>query len=160
MNEHLLGLARRISDELNELEQVVERVQQGWNRIRQSGDDLYLDGVALNLHGFYSGLERIFERIATGIDGNLPQGANWHQVLLKQMEVERLDIRPAVISKETREALDGYRGFRHIVRNIYTFRFDATKMQYLVEEILMVFAQVRKELLAFVKFLEQSIQMP
>lgn len=159
MNEQILRLAQRISDELNELEQVVERIQQGWHQTQQSGDDLYLDGVALNLHGFYSGLERIFERIATTIDRKLPQEANWHQVLLKQMEAEVSSVRPAVISNGTREALDGYRGFRHIVRNIYAFRFEATKMQELVEEVPMVFEQVRAELLAFAAFLEQSVLM-
>ncbi|MBM3237855.1 hypothetical protein FJZ31_16320 [Candidatus Poribacteria bacterium] len=157
MNERLFRLAQRVSNELNELEQVVGRIQQGWYRTQQSGDDLYLDGVALNLHGFYSGLERIFERIATTIDESLPQGANWHQVLLKQMETEISHVRPAVISEATCKALDGYRGFRHIVRNIYTFRFDVTKMQKLLEEVPLVFAQVRAELLAFAAFLETSV---
>lgn len=159
MNERLLRLAQRISDELNDLEQVVERIQEGWHRTQQSGDNLYLDGVALNLHGFYTGLERLFERIATTIDGTLPQGANWHQVLLEQMEAERPGVRPSVISEETHQALDGYRGFRHIVRNIYTFRFDAAKMQQLVEDVPTIFARVRVELLAFVVFLEQSLRM-
>jgi len=118
MSERLKGLAQRISDELNDLERVVGRVREGWRRTQQSDDDLYLDGVALNLHGFYNGLERLFKRIATTIDGNLPQGENWHQVLLKQMETEVPGVRPAVISDETYQVLDGYRGFRHIVRNI------------------------------------------
>ncbi len=157
MSTRLRRLAQRISDELNNLERVVRRAQEGWHRTQQSGDDLYLDGVALNLHGFYSGLERLFERIATTIDGNLPQGANWHQVLLMQMETEMPGVRPAVISEEIHQALDGYHGFRHIVRNIYTFRFDAAKMQQLVEDAPTVFAQVRAELLAFLAFLEQSL---
>jgi hypothetical protein len=37
---------------------VVDRAQEGWHRASTSSDDLYLDGVALNLHGFYAGLER------------------------------------------------------------------------------------------------------
>jgi len=47
-----------------------------------------LDGVALNLHGFYAGLERLFELIAAIVDGTVPQGANWHQILLEQMATE------------------------------------------------------------------------
>ena len=156
MSERLERLAQRISGELNDLARVVERVREGWLRTQQSDDDLYLDGVALNLHGFYNGLERLFERIATTIDGSLPQGENWHQVLLKQMETEIPGVRPAVISNETYQALDGYRGFRHIVRNIYTFRFNIAKMRRLVEDVPMVFSRVRTELLAFAAFLEQS----
>ena len=54
----------------------------------------------------------------------MPQGFNWHQVLLEQMTNEIPDIRPAVISEVTYEALDEYRGFRHVVRNIYAFQLD------------------------------------
>ena len=125
----------------------------GW-----SSDDLYLDGVALNLHGFYAGLERLFELIAATVDGTVPQGANWHQTLLEQMATEVPRVRPAVISDETRAALDEYRGFRHIVRNVYTFRFDSMKVHRLVEGAPVVFSQVRVELLAFADFLEQRAQ--
>ena len=155
MNERLLELAHRISDELSELQRVVQRAQDGWRRAQQSSDDFYLDSVALNLHGFYAGLERLFELIATAIDGTLPQGVNWHQVLLEQMAAEVPGVRPAVISDRTHKALDEYRGFRHVVRHVYTFRFDAAKVQRLVEEASAIFEQVRLELQAFATFLEQ-----
>jgi hypothetical protein len=44
------------------------------------------------------------------------------------MTTEILPLRPAVISDETREALDEYRGFRHVVHNVYTFKFDPLKV--------------------------------
>lgn len=155
MNERLLELAHRISDELSELQRVVQRAQDGWRRAQQSSDDFYLDSVALNLHGFYAGLERLFELIATAIDGTLPQGVNWHQVLLEQMAAEVPGVRPAVISDRAHKALGEYRGFRHVVRHVYTFQFDAAKVQRLVEEAPTVFGQVRLELQAFATFLEQ-----
>lgn len=158
MSERLLGLAERIRSELAELERLVERTQEGWLRAHQSGDDLYLDSVAMNLHGFYAGLERLFELIATAIDGAMPRGANWHQVLLHHMATEAPSMRPAVISEGTRDALDEYRGFRHIVRHVYTFKFDPVKVQPLVEHMLPVFMQVRSELLAFTEFLEKRGQ--
>jgi len=65
-------------------------------------------------------------------------------------------VRPAVISDATRQALDEYRGFRHVVRNVYTFRFDPVKIERLVENAAAVFAQVRGELLAFASFVEQQ----
>ncbi len=135
---------------------MVERAQEGWRRAQRSGDDLYLDSAALNLHGFYAGLERLFALIASVVDGTRPQGANWHQVLLEQMAAEISDVRPAVISEETRDALEPYRGFRHIVRHVYTFKFDPAKVQQLAEEAPMVFARARVELLAFADFLEQT----
>jgi hypothetical protein len=158
VSEQLLRLARRIRNELDELRQVLDRVHEGWRRAQQSSDDFYLDGVALNLHGFYAGLERLFELIAAIVDGTVPQGANWHQVLLDQMSAESPPARPAVISDEVRQALDEYRGFRHIVRNVYTFKFDPAKMGRLVEGAPGMFSQVRAELLAFADFLEQRGQ--
>jgi hypothetical protein len=156
MNEQLLRLSRRIRGELDELKRVIARAQEGWNRAQRSSDDFYLDGVALNLHGFYAGLERLFEMIAAIVDGAVPQGANWHQVLLEQMSADSPPMRPAVISDKTREALDEYRGFRHIVRNVYTFKFDPVKMQRLVQGLPGVFSQARAELSAFADFLERQ----
>lgn len=155
MNERLLRVARRIRDEFDELARVIERTQEGWRRAQRSADDFYLDSVALNLHGFYAGLERLFELIAATVDGTVPRGANWHQVLLDQVAAEVPHVRPAVISDETRQALAQYRGFRHIVRNVYTFKFDPLKVQKLVEEAPQVFSRVRVELLAFADFLEE-----
>jgi len=63
-----------------------------------------------------------------------------------------------VISEKTRESLDEYRGFRHVVRHVYTFQFDVSKMKRLVENAPTVFRQVRSELLAFTSFIEQRVQ--
>ena len=155
MNSQLHQLAGRIRDQLAEIEQVKQRVESGWQRAQQSNDDYYLDGVALNLHGFYSGLERIFELIAIRVDNTKPTGENWHQALLVQMTTEVPDVRPAVISALTRSQLDEYRGFRHVVRNVYTFKFDLAKVEKLVINLQTSLVQVRAELLAFADFLEQ-----
>ena len=127
MNERLSHLAMRIRAELSELERVSQRVAEGWNHALRNADDYYLDGVALNLHGCYGGLERIFELIAAVIDGAKPKGENWHQALLAQMTEEVPGVRPAVISQATFERLDAYRGFRHVVRNVYSYNFEPAK---------------------------------
>jgi len=156
VSDRLLRLAERIRSECQDLGHVVERAQAGWRRAERSTDDLYLDSVALNLHGFYAGLERMFELIATTVDGQMPAGEQWHQLLLEQMASEIGSVRPAVISDVTRQALEEYRGFRHVVRNVYTFRFDPAKMQRLVEGAPGVFAQAQAELLAFAGFVERQ----
>jgi hypothetical protein len=125
-------LAVRIRSELKDVARVLQRMEEGWARARCSSDDYYLDGVALNLHGFYGGLERLFERIAVLVDDARPVGPDWHQTLLHQMAQEIPGVRPAVISESTREKLDAYRAFRHVARNIYTFNLDAAKLRDLV----------------------------
>ena len=157
-NEQFLKLAERIRDEFIDLDRLAERVQAGWHQAQSSGDDLYLDSVALNLHGFYQGIERLFEMIATLVDGAMPQGAAWYQILLQQMAADVPRTRPPVISEETRVVLDEYRGFRHIVRHVYTFKFDPAKIQRLAEGAPAVLIQVRQELLDFANFLDQLAQ--
>jgi len=95
---------------LPEIEDTLRRATEGVRRAKKTGDDYYLDGVALNLHSFYSGTERIFELIAANVDDILPKGENWHQELLKQMAEEITEVRPAAISDSVRLDLDEYRG--------------------------------------------------
>jgi len=156
MSSRLSHLATRIRSDLGELEDVLDRAKAGWIRANRSGDTYYLDGVALNLHGFYSGLERLFESIAVSVDGIRPAGENWHQELLKQMAKETPQVRPAAISESSYTKLNEYRGFRHVVRNVYTTNFDPVKIKKLVEEAPGLFNKVRSELLAFADFLEQT----
>ncbi len=71
------------------------------------------------------------------------------------MAAERPQIRPAVISDKTLETLDDYMRFRHVVRNIYTFEFDADRVGRLVDALDAAFGQVRGELQTFADFLER-----
>ena len=117
--------------------------------------DLFLDSAALNLHDYYSGLERIFSRIATVVDANLPAGVNWHQQLLMQMQHDIPDIRPPVISAHVAGTLDEFRRFRHVVRNIYAFQFDLAQVARLVALMINSFPQIRSEIQEFAQFLKQ-----
>ena len=134
MSNDLSRLATRIRESLAELDILLLRIGEGRQRSLSTGDNFYLDGLALNLHGLYSGLERIFELVAEVVDGVKPAGENWHQVLLKQMANEVPGLRPAVISGDTFIKLNEYRGFRHVVRNVYTFKFDPEKIGQLVDK--------------------------
>jgi hypothetical protein len=75
------------------------------------------------------------------------------------MTTEVAGVRPAVISESTSTQLDEYRGFRHVVRNVYTYKFDPLKIQRLVENASDLFTQVQAELLAFATFLEQRSKL-
>ena len=156
MNKEGAVLAARILTELKEISKLVYRIEQGWKKAKKREDDFYLDSVALNLHGFYSGLERIFEKIAASVDGSIPEGANWHQELLHQMSMEIKGIRPAVISPDLKERLEEYRGFRHVVRNVYTYHLSPEKIKPLVDKVKEVITNSEKELSAFAKFLQSD----
>lgn len=158
MISRIIQVAFRIRSELDELERLLYKIQEGLDKAGRSGDMFYLDGVALNLHGLYSGLERLFELIAVNIDGTKPSGENWHQELLSQITMDVPQVRPAVISQTSNLRLNEFRGFRHVVRNVYTVNFDPQKIKKLVAEAPGMFNMVRAELLAFADFLEQAEQ--
>lgn len=155
MNEQLRAIAQRIRAELPEMDRAIQRASQALERAGLSSDDLYLDSVALNLHSFYGGVERLFTLVAGVIDGSVPTGETWHQALLRQMAADIPDVRPAVISAASLILLDDYRAFRHVVRNVYAFQLDPDRLQRLVREAPCVLAQVRAELIAFTDFLAE-----
>ncbi len=154
MNTQYTVLAGRIQQALVDLERVVKRAESLFDKAQQSGDDGYLDGVALNLHAFYTGVEAIFEDIARNTEGVVPTGPNWHQELLLQMSAEMNGLRPPIITVETRYCLDEYRGFRHIVRNIYTFNLKGSRLQELTQNMHVCYDAIRCDLDKFVQVLE------
>ncbi|MEW5830091.1 MAG: hypothetical protein AB1846_14445 [Chloroflexota bacterium] len=155
-DEEFSDLIKRIHQESDEIQRVLARITDGWERARRANDDYYLDSVALNLHGFYSGFERIFTQIAETVDGDLPRGENWHDLLLRQMAGEIPDVRPAVISADTRTLLDELRRFRHVVRNVYTHNFSPENIGKLVKYASDAFEHLNAELSAFIVFIEKS----
>ena len=151
-----LALSARIIKELRELERVVERCEDIWQQSEASGDDRYVDGVALNLQSFYTGLERILELVVSEIDEDRPAGPNWHLELLRQAATEIPRLRPAMITDATRKALDRYRGFRHVVRNVYSFELDKEEMSPLLRDLRRVFAEAKADLTRFAEALAQT----
>jgi hypothetical protein len=147
------ALAGRINVYLAELDRVVERILLLSSKAIKTGDDGYWDGVALNLHSYYTGVERVFEDIARTIDSSTPSGSDWHQSLLVQMAGESNELRPAVISRDLRNSLDEFRGFRHVVRNVYAFSFRPARLKELVDNLQGCHSMLKTELLDFNKFL-------
>ncbi len=149
-------LAERIRSELSMLEKVVDRAESGLDRAsKQPQDqDYFLAAAALDLHGFYVGVERLFELIAAELDETRLSGPRWHRDLLAQMTLEVPGLRPPALSAEARNALTDYLEFRHVVRNVYTFNLRADRIAELVRGLQPTFDLVQHDLLAFVGFLE------
>ena len=154
MNSKYLALIGRVNQTLNDLEQVIKRIELLFNKYQISLDDGYLDAVALNLHSYYSGIERIFKDIALNVDKSLPSSPEWHQDLLLQMRSEIPNIRPAVISEKSRYFLDDFRGFRHVIRNVYTFNLNPERVNKLTDTIPECFILLKNDLKSFLSFIE------
>jgi len=151
------ALAQRIRLEIDELDKIVSVINRHWQHTKTASEDqdAFLNSVALNMHSFYNGLERILELIATEMDGGTLGGASWHTELLRQMTMEIPSVRPAVLTPAMGKQLDAYRKFRHRVRNIYTTYLDAAQMAHLVDSLPSTWQQISRELSDFIEFLDQ-----
>lgn len=87
MNLPYQEIIQRIRGEVLDRDRVFQRALRAWPQAQRtsSEQEAYLDSVALNLHSFYAGIERLFEIIAKRIDPTLPSGETWHRDLLRQM---------------------------------------------------------------------------
>jgi hypothetical protein len=149
-------LIERIRGEVPEFERVMNRALRAWPQAQKTfpEQEVYMDSVALNLHSFYAGVERLFELIARHMDRGLPGGETWHRELLKQMARDLEGVRPAVIDEETFLRLDDFRRFRHLVQNIYAINLMPDKMRGLMEALPALWSTLKAELMAFADFLE------
>ncbi len=150
-------LQQRIQQELQELDRTQGAVQRHWRSAATTAvdQDAYLNSVALNLHSFYSGLERIFELIAGDIDGGKLGGGDWHTELLRQMTLDLGKVRPPVLRADTARQLDELRRFRHLVRNIYAANLAPGRIGPIVESLPALWADVHSQLEAFSGYLEE-----
>lgn len=159
MNRSYLTLISRIEKELSELDKILKKINRGWKKVEDTEDELYIDSVALNLHDYYACLERIFKLIASEIDESLPRGESWHEELLKQMETEIKNTRPPALKTETTNQLDEYRGFRHVVRNVYTFNLSRERIKPLVQNLPKLNQKLREDVESFLSFLEEQAEI-
>ena len=125
-------LQQRIQQELQEMVQIINQTEQFLSQLDKPLEstlkNALISAIALNLHSFYTGAERIFEAIAKQIDGSVTTGQNWHRQLLEQMSVEIPELRPALISDDTRAIFDELRRFRHVVRSVYAYQLDGDRV--------------------------------
>jgi hypothetical protein len=150
-------LAIYIRGELENLAQIAERAKQRIESARRNpaDTDSYIEAAALNLQSFYTAAEQIFTRIAETVNGIAPDGESWHADLLRQMTYELPGRRPAILRPVTHDLLDELRGFRHRVRNIYTFRLNPERVGTLVGELPRAYKALAEDLEAFLKLLDQ-----
>jgi len=137
---------KRLNDEMNEV----------LNKVKGEPTFIEIRAVASILQDFYSGIEKIFERIALVIDKHLPKGENWHSELLLQMKEPLTNIRSPIISEDLFKNLKKYLDYRHLFRHLYGFELKWERIKPLcltMEEVLNKFI---KEIDKFLDILKEE----
>jgi hypothetical protein len=158
MNENnIIDLIAEIGDELDQLEKLAVEIEKirATLPVEPAERQIYEESLALKLHNFYTGCERVFKNIAKDINGGIPDSLDWHRRILRTMSLKLENIRPPVISRETETALSDFLSFRHVVRNIYGFSIDSEKLGLLAKRFGNAYQLFKKDVLDFINFLKE-----
>ena len=147
------ALVRRLAAEIEaELAGLDELERELANAPRQ--DDSYsLRARGSILHDFYSGVERVFVRIASELNGGVPRAEQWHRELVRNMTLEIPEVRPAVLDPALAEALGAYLRFRRLFRNVYGSVIEAERLHPLEERLPATLAAFRERIRAFLSWM-------
>jgi hypothetical protein len=150
-------LAARLRDDTRDLDRIAARVARGLAARTRATDepDLVLDSMALNLHDYYSGLERILLGIASDLDRSVPNGADWHRVLLQQMTITVPGLRPQVLPDDVAAGAAELLRFRHVVRHNYAFVLEEERVTRLAQRLPVQHQAVQAALATFITYLDR-----
>ena len=153
--KEVLRFKAEIMEELGNIGRIVSVIEKRKKEIKKhdADADVYIDSLIHNIENFYMGIEEILKRIGLFTGEGIPEGPRWHSILIKGMARDIPGVRPPVIQHETRELLDEYRKFRHLVRNIYTFNIIPEKVMKLARGITKVFNAFNKDMNDFLNFM-------
>ena len=141
-----LASLRRLENEMKYLSEMLHNGE-SFVEIRAAGSII---------HDFYSGIEKVFERIAMLIDGSIPKGESWHVELLSRMAQPFEDKRTEVISEGLFQILKEYLRFRHLFRNIYGFQLNWELFRKLCEEMTSTLDLFSEEINTFLEIMQNK----
>jgi predicted nucleotidyltransferase len=153
-----LALKVRLNDELIGLERIAEGLKMALERAGQASDEFAMRALASYVDDFYKGCERLCERVGVALDGGLPQGERWHQVLLGQMGEPGGHGRPPLFRGSLLLELDEYRRFRHRIRHIYGYELEAERVLTLGQGVESLLERVKTSVAAFSGWLDEQAE--
>jgi len=134
-DKHLNVLKADINREIKNLRELELEMKDILKEAKDSPRKMEMRAMGSVLHDFYCAVERIFERIGSNIDSELPRGNDWHIQLLERMAIPIGGIRQSVINSESLENLREILAFRHIFRNVYGFELKWERFRHLVNKL-------------------------
>lgn len=151
-------LIQRIFVEREKIRKTVKRIGRALEKI----DILPIDArefieiaLAADLAEVYTGIEKIFQRIAKEIDKHTPSGSRWHNKLLTQM-AEHKPERPQVVTEIMQNKLISLLDFRHRVNNIYGDELIFATVEEHAKLVSEIFESFSEELDTFINFLNKT----
>ncbi len=150
----LIRIRKEIQIELSHL----DRLENEYKELPDDDAASYLIRAKASIfHDFYTGVERIFVKLAQELNGGVPKTDQWHKELLFQMTLELEDVRPPVVSTDLFTQLEHFLRFRHLFRNVYGFDLSKEKLMELESCFEPVNSAFRKQIGVFLQWLAQCV---
>lgn len=153
--DKLMGIVVDIETELGHMRRLAADIQDVQREIATDPEysRLFYENLALKLHNFYTGCERIFNMVTSELNGGPPTGFDWHQRLLDRMAADWGE-RPAIITPTTAADLREFLSFRHVVRNVYGYELDPERIERLLEKYPQTWTAFRSDVENFIRQLK------
>ena len=110
-----------------------------------------LESTAYQLHNLYNAIEDLLKLVATHFENNMSDAAQWRSLLLKRMTQPVMGIRPAVLSLESYQRLNGLRGFRHFFRHAYGAEIDYSQLRSNLDKAEQLIPMLFQDLAQFIQ---------
>ena len=136
-------LKAQIENELGNMETLLDEASAIYDN-EESNINIRAGGSVL--HDFYTGVENIFQAIASTIDEKVPDGMSWNIELLNQMTLDIKNLRSHVISRDTATMLEEYLRFRHLFRKRYGFDLDWKSIKKLLKGLKITYRSLKRDL--------------
>lgn len=151
-----LALKTRLDEEMLAIEENATTLNSLLDQATTIPEIALTPALAAYITDFYTGCERLSERVAVALDGGLPQGENWHEQLLNQMADTGGDNRPPLWQGSLLLELDEYRKFRHLTRHNYQVKLKSDRVLELAQKVELVINKVRGAIGKFNHWLTQK----
>lgn len=150
------GIKTQIQFQIQQIDNLFNMYKELLEECREEEPNLVeVTAIASVLHSFYNGLENIFGIIAKRVDNNFIQGEQWHKRLLSEM-ANKSEKRNPVISKDLKDKLVEYMGFRHFYRHSYSFLIEWDELKKLVLPLKDIWNKAKKEIEVFMSSIDKS----
>jgi predicted nucleotidyltransferase len=148
-----LALKARLDDEIIAIERNIEALTTVLTQVETVPEVFVTPTLASYIADFYTGCEHLSERVAVTLDGGLPKGDNWHELLLRQVAEVGGEDRPPLWAGSLLLELDEYRKFRHLVRHTYNVQLKPERVLALAQNVQPVFAKIQGAIAFFSEWL-------
>lgn len=156
--EEIDKVTQQILGEQEKIQKTVERIERALEKIDVSPIDTreFIEiALAADLAEVYTGIEKIFHRIAKEIDKHTPRGSRWHDKLLTQM-AENMPERPQVVTEVTENKLRSLLKLRHKIINIYGDELIYATVEKHAKLVSSIYESFSEELDNFIKYLNET----